>query len=123
MRAVRAYRLLPELVVPAVGYGLPFLELALGVLLILGVTVRLTAVAASLLLLVFIAGIASAWARGLQIDCGCFSEGGEVAAGQTRYPQEIGRDAGLLAVAVALARWPVSRLALDRFSVPEQEHA
>lgn len=83
VRAVRAYRLLPEGLVPTVAYGLPVLEIGLGALLILGLAVRLAAGLSAVLLLVFLAGLASAWARGLQIDCGCFG-GGEVAAGATR---------------------------------------
>ncbi|MFZ5852665.1 MAG: MauE/DoxX family redox-associated membrane protein, partial [Actinomycetota bacterium] len=35
VRAVRAYRLLPEGLVPTVAFGLPVLEIGLGVLLIL----------------------------------------------------------------------------------------
>jgi uncharacterized membrane protein YphA (DoxX/SURF4 family) len=113
VRAVRAYRLLPEAVVPAFGYGLPFLEVAVGILLILGLASRLSAVVAAVLLVMFMVGIGAAWARGLQIDCGCFSKGGEVGAGDTMYPQEMARDAGLLLMAVALARWPASRLAVS----------
>jgi hypothetical protein len=60
----------------------------------------------------YVAAIASVWARGLSIDCGCFGNGGQVAAGQTAYPAEIARDVGLLLVALALVRWPRSRLAL-----------
>ena len=60
-----------------------------------------------------IAAIGSAWARGLQIDCGCFSKGGAVAAGETAYPAEIARDVGLLIVALGLARWSRSRFALE----------
>lgn len=113
VRAIRAYRALPEVVVPAVGYGLPVLEVALGVLLLLGFAVRLAAVLTVLLLVVFIVGMASAWARGLSIDCGCFGGGGEVAAGETQYGRELARDLGLLAGAIVLARWPGSRLSLD----------
>jgi len=112
VRAVRAYDLLPEALVTAVGYGLPFLELALGTLLLLGVAVRLAAGLSAGLLVLFLVGIASAWARGLQIDCGCFGGGGQIAAADTRYPQEVARDAALLAAALALARWPASRFAL-----------
>ena len=65
-----------------------------------------------IVLVVFIAAVGSAWARGLQIDCGCFGNGGQVAAGETSYPAEILRDVALLLVALALARWPRSRLAL-----------
>lgn len=61
---------------------------------------RTAAVATAVMLAVFIAAIASAWARGLQIDCGCFGGGGEVAAGQTAYASEIARDTALLLLEV-----------------------
>jgi uncharacterized membrane protein YphA (DoxX/SURF4 family) len=112
MRAVRAYRLLPEALVGPVAFGLPVLEIAVGLALLAGVFVRTAAVASAVLMVVFLAAVGSAWARGLQIDCGCFGGGGQVAAGQTGYPGEVARDVGLLLVALALARWPASRLAL-----------
>jgi uncharacterized membrane protein YphA (DoxX/SURF4 family) len=119
MRAVRAYRLLPEVLVGPVAFGLPVLEIAVGLALLAGVFVRTAAVASAVLMVVFLAAVGSAWARGLQIDCGCFGGGGQVAAGQTGYPGEVARDVGLLLVALALARWPASRLALGRHSHPE----
>ena len=123
VRAVRAYQLLPEAVVPAVGYGLPVFEVGLGMLLVLGVAVRLSAILSGVLLVVFIVGVASAWARGLTIDCGCFGGGGTVAAGQTRYGTEILRDAALLVVATALARWPARPLTPSRHTPrKEDEH-
>jgi hypothetical protein len=66
------------------------------------------------LLTLFVAAIVSAAARGLRIDCGCFGEGGALAAGETTaYGAEIARDLALLAVSVLLAIWPVSRLSVD----------
>jgi uncharacterized membrane protein YphA (DoxX/SURF4 family) len=115
VRAVRAYRLLPEAVVPLVGYGLPVLEVLLALALLLGVLVRASALASALLMLVFVVGVASAAARGLTIDCGCFGGGGEVAAGETRYTEEIVRDVGLLLAALVLARWPRSPFSVDRW--------
>jgi uncharacterized membrane protein YphA (DoxX/SURF4 family) len=112
VRAVRAYRLLPEALVGPVAFGLPVLEIAVGLALLAGVFVRTAAIASALLMAVFLAGVGSAWARGLQIDCGCFGGGGQVAAGRTAYPGEVARDLGLLIVALVLARWPASRLAL-----------
>ena len=112
VRAVRAYQLLPESLVAPVAFGLPVLEIAVGLALLLGVFVRTAAIAAAVLLVVFLVGVGSAWARGLQIDCGCFGHGGEVAAGETAYPLEVVRDGALLLAALALARWPPSRLAL-----------
>ncbi|WP_299954328.1 MauE/DoxX family redox-associated membrane protein [uncultured Modestobacter sp.] len=111
-RAVRAYRLLPEALVSPVAFGLPVLEIAVGLALLAGVFVRTAAIASAVLMVVFLVGVGSAWARGLQIDCGCFGGGGEVAAEDTGYPGEIARDTALLLVALALAWWPSSRLAL-----------
>jgi hypothetical protein len=62
---------------------------------------------------VFIGGIASAWARGLSIDCGCFGHGGAIEPSQTRYPQEIARDLGLLACAMWLIIRPRTAYGLD----------
>ncbi|WP_229674446.1 MauE/DoxX family redox-associated membrane protein [Nakamurella endophytica] len=113
--AVRAYRLLPVSVADTVGLILPFLELALGLLLLVGLATRLTAVLSAVVLLVFIGGVASAAARGLSIDCGCFGGGGQVAAGQTAYTAEILRDTGFLVLAAVLVRWPWTPLSVDRF--------
>jgi uncharacterized membrane protein YphA (DoxX/SURF4 family) len=112
VRAVRAYRLLPEFLVGPVAFGLPVVEIAVGLALLAGVFVRTAALASALLLVVFLVAVGSAWARGLQIDCGCFGGGGRVAAGATAYPGEVARDLGLLVVALAVARWPASRLAV-----------
>lgn len=113
-RSVRAYQLLPYDVAGAVGYGLPILEIAVAVLLILGLYTRAAACVAALLMVVFVAGIASAWARGLSIDCGCFGNGGTIAASQTQYPQEIARDLGLLLCAVWLVARPRTAVSLER---------
>jgi uncharacterized membrane protein YphA (DoxX/SURF4 family) len=110
-RAVRAYRLLPEGLVGPVAFGLPVVEIAVGLALLAGVFVRTAALATAALLAVYIAAVGSAWARGLQIDCGCFGGGGQVATGRTAYSSEVARDLGLLVLALALARWPASRLA------------
>jgi protein-disulfide isomerase len=114
VRAVRAYRLLPDVLARGVGYGLPFLELTLAVLLLVGFATRAVAAVSAALLLVFLVGMVSVAARGLRIECGCFGGGGSLAAGQsTAYTGEIVRDAVLLLLAVALVRWPRTRLALD----------
>jgi uncharacterized membrane protein YphA (DoxX/SURF4 family) len=113
VRAVRAYRLLPEALVSPVAFGLPMIEIVVGLALLAGVFVRTAALASAVLLVVFIVAVGSAWARGLQIDCGCFGHGGQVAAGQTAYPTEVARDIGLLIVALGLAWRPRSRFALE----------
>ena len=113
VRAVRAYELLPEAVVPTVGYLLPALEVVVGVLLVLGLLTRAAAVVSSLLFLAFVIGIASAWARGLQIDCGCFGGGGFDANADEKYPWDIARDVGLLLLSLWLVVRPVTQWSLD----------
>jgi uncharacterized membrane protein YphA (DoxX/SURF4 family) len=114
VRAVQAYRLLPTGVAEVVGYTLPAVEIGLGLLLLLGLMTRVAAVVALVLLVAFVIGVSSAWARGLSIDCGCFGGGGEVAPGATRYVEELVRDAGLILAAAFLIVRPHTRLALDR---------
>lgn len=111
--AVRAYDVLPPLGVDLVAGVLPWLEITLGVLLLLGLGVRAVATASAVLLLVFVAGVAQAWARGLSIDCGCFGGGGQVAPGETAYVQELVRDAGFLLLAAWLVVRPRTPAALD----------
>ena len=111
--AVRAYDVLPRAAADVVATVLPFFEIALGLLLLLGIGTRLVAVISGGLLLVFIAGVAQAWARGLSIDCGCFGGGGAVAPGATAYVQEIVRDVGFLALAAWLVVRPHTLLSMD----------
>ncbi|WP_285703653.1 DoxX family protein [Microtetraspora sp. NBRC 16547] len=114
VQAVKAYQLLPDSLATAIGYGLPILEIVIGVLLAVGLLTRVSAVVAGLLMLAFVVGIASAWARGLRIDCGCFGGGGELGAGQDpNYFWEILRDFGLVIVAAWIFIRPPGRLAMD----------
>jgi uncharacterized membrane protein YphA (DoxX/SURF4 family) len=119
--AVKAYQILPDGLVSPAAAAMPFLELALGLLVLLGIGTRLVGVLSALLLLVYIAGVAQSWARGLSIDCGCFGGGGQVAAGQTQYPQEILRDTGFLVLAVWLAVRPRTLLSVDGFLAGRQQ--
>jgi uncharacterized membrane protein YphA (DoxX/SURF4 family) len=113
VRAVRAYRILPEAIVPTVGHVLPAVEIVVGLALIVGVLTRVMAIASALLFVAFIIGISSAWSRGLQIDCGCFGGGGFDADATAKYPGEIARDVGLLLLSLWLVWKPRTRFALD----------
>ncbi|MER6947792.1 DoxX family protein [Nonomuraea sp. NPDC000554] len=113
--AVKAYQLLPDSVATMVGYGLPILEIVVGVLLVIGLLTRVAAVVAALLMFAFVFGIAWAWANGLRIDCGCFGGGGQLGAGQEpTYLLDILRDFGLVLLGAWTARFPPGRFALDQ---------
>jgi uncharacterized membrane protein YphA (DoxX/SURF4 family) len=112
--AVQAYEILPVSVGEFVGYALPLFEVALGVALLVGVATRVSAVVAGALMTAFVVGVASAWARGLSIDCGCFGGGGVVAEGEANYLPVLLRDLGFTLMAGWLVVYPASRFALDR---------
>jgi uncharacterized membrane protein YphA (DoxX/SURF4 family) len=114
--AVRAYELVPAGGETLIGWGLPFVEIGLGLLLALGLQTRAAAVISAVLLALLIAAVISVAARGLSIDCGCFGGGGPVLPGQTRYRSEIIRDLGLLLLAGWLIWRPESRFCLDRWN-------
>ena len=113
--AVQAYRIFDAGTASLVSAVVPFLELGLGVLLIAGLGTRLVAALSALLLLVYIAGVAQSWARGLTIDCGCFGGGGQVAADHTHYGIEILRDTSFLVMAAWLLVRPASMVSVDRW--------
>jgi protein-disulfide isomerase len=114
VQAVRAYDATPEWLSKAIGYGLPVLELCIGVLLVLGLVTRVAAIVSSVLLAVFLIGIIQAAARGIKLECGCFGGGGATSGG-TQYTLDILRDVGLLVLAAFLILWPLTRISVDEF--------
>ena len=116
--AVRAYQLLPGDTATTVGHLLPVLEIVVGACLVLGLLTRGAAVVSGLLFIAFIVGIVSVWARGISIDCGCFGGGGYDPDAMSKYPWEIARDAGLLALSAYVVWQGRTRLALDNLLFP-----
>ena len=106
---------------PTVGHALPTVEILLGALLLLGLFTRVMALVSVLFFVAFIIGISSAWARGLEINCGCFGNAGVPANPQREYALDIARDIGLLLCAAWLVCWPRTRFALDNLLFPRTE--
>lgn len=76
LTVVKGYRLLPAPAERAVVATLPYVEVLVGVLLILGIGGRWPAVAAALLFTAFTTGLTVNLARGRRdLDCGCFAFG------------------------------------------------
>ncbi len=70
---VDSYQMLAPKVVQFVAHTLPFAEIGLGLLLMLGWKLRVWATLTSLLILGFFVVVVRSYAMGLQINCGCFA--------------------------------------------------
>jgi len=119
--AVRAYQLLPTGVAEVVGRTLPMLEIVVGGCLIVGLLTRINGVVSALLQVAFVIGIASVWSRGIEIDCGCFGDGGPNPDATSQYPWEIARDLGLMALSVLLVVKPRTAYAVDSVLFPPNQ--
>jgi uncharacterized membrane protein YphA (DoxX/SURF4 family) len=115
--SVRAYQILPVDLANLLGFILPFAEVAIGIFLIVGIWVRLNALAGGALMIMFFIAIGQAWARGISLDCGCFGKGGLLDTDELpvwNYTLEIARDIVLAAFAVYLYRFPQGKLGFDK---------
>jgi len=70
---VEGYRILPAATLGLVAIWLPWTELLAGLALLVGIWPRAVGLLLSGLTVVFIAGLVQAMARGIDIQCGCFS--------------------------------------------------
>jgi uncharacterized membrane protein YphA (DoxX/SURF4 family) len=107
---IAGFRLLAPAVIAPIAIALPFLEILLGIYLILGLFTRTAAWAAVILLGIFDLAIASAVVRGMTVSCGCF---GPADASVTTWP-EVARDAIFVILAAVVALRAPGMLALDR---------
>ena len=72
-KAVYNYQILPEALINLTAVILPWLELILGLFLIIGLFREGSACIAMVLMLIFLGAMIFNLARGLDIHCGCFS--------------------------------------------------
>jgi uncharacterized membrane protein YphA (DoxX/SURF4 family) len=107
---IAGFRLLTPEVIAPIAIALPFLEILLGIYLILGLFTRAAAWVAVALLGIFDLAIASAVVRGMSVSCGCF---GPNDATVTTWP-EVARDAVFVVLAAIVALRAPGMLALDR---------
>ncbi|MBV7294856.1 DoxX family membrane protein [Corynebacterium sp. TAE3-ERU12] len=112
-QAIAAYELVPVDFLETLAVLLPAVELILGLMLLLGVFIRCAGVISALIIVAFLIGIGSAWARGLTIDCGCFGGGGQnPEADASTYVVEMLRDLVFLAMAGITVWRPFTRLSV-----------
>jgi uncharacterized membrane protein YphA (DoxX/SURF4 family) len=111
VESVAAYRILPPFLVTLLGVALPYIELALGGYLVLGLFVRVVGWIVTAQFVLFAIAVSTLVIRHLPADCGCFGSGlptppswGHVAA-----------DVLLAVVSAAIARYGPGLFAADRW--------
>lgn len=103
---IHNYQLTPWPVSVLSAFYLPWLEILAGLALL---TMRWQSgalLALGVMTIVFTAALSLAWARGLDISCGCF--GKNSSGGPANYPLLLLRDLALLAGLALLARLPAA---------------
>ena len=95
--SIDSYQLLPDYAVFAIAYVLPFLELLIGVLLLIGWGLRWVATATAVILGGFFILMLRSYGMGLAIDCGCFGIGEAISV------KTLILDGALLGAAILLA--------------------
>jgi uncharacterized membrane protein YphA (DoxX/SURF4 family) len=95
--AIGDYKVLPDWAVAPLARTLPWVELLLGALLIVGCWKRTAATAVSLLLAGFFTLLVRAFALHMDISCGCFGPTGDPISWKTLL-----RDGSLLALSLAV---------------------
>ena len=115
--SVAGFRILPIWAVNFFAIVLPWVELVCGISLIAGVLARNSGLLLAGLNLVFIAAAASAMARGLSIECGCFTLSHK---GDTVGWSLIARDVGflLLCLPIMMESPRVRKAAIDESGYP-----
>lgn len=96
---IENYGLVPMALQNLLALTLPWIELLVALSLLFGVEARGGGVVAAALMVVFIAAVSSAWARGLDIECGCTGKGSSAVG-----PGKLLENAGLFVAAMVASR-------------------
>jgi protein-disulfide isomerase len=114
LRGVVGYDVTPDWLSRAIAYGLPALLLCLGLMLVVGILVRVAAGVAGVLQVLFLIGVIELGVRGIKVSTGAFSTGG-VSTHPTQYLLTGLLNVVLIALAAIAVLSPHSRLSLDEF--------
>ncbi len=113
-KEIMNYRLLPEIIVKATAIILPWLELFIGFLLLFGVKTKTASILSFGLLIIFTFGVLSAIIRGLNINCGCFSQHIEYVGWK-----KVVENLALILTSIYLAISPISYFSFDNYQPVE----
>ena len=102
--AVHNFRMTPAGAENVIALVVPWIELLAGLALVLDVRARAGAVITLAFMLLFTVAVGSAWARGLNFECGCFGKADASHIGAMKFFENIGLT--VLAALASLRRAP-----------------
>lgn len=97
-REISNYQILPVILINPMAVFLPWLELITGILILFGIQLRANAIIVAAMLIVFTTAVAIAVAKGLSINCGCYSQ---IAAQKVGIPKIL-ENLGLILLSLIL---------------------
>lgn len=107
--AISHYELLPSWTINGYALIVAWLELLVGIALVLGFRVRTSSAITGLLLVMFTCAVAVAVVKGLQIDCGCFgAQGGDEVSWL-----KVLKNCGLIAMSLYLYWQPKTAVSIE----------
>jgi len=101
------YKLFPDSLILPLSHYFPWVEIALGILLLVGWKMRYISMGACGLLTTFVVILAVTYLRGIDANCGCFSFDDRIT------PLTLARDALIILPALYLVAEPMLRSRLD----------
>lgn len=109
-KSMTNYQILPSFLINISSLILPWVELLIGVFLIVGVRLKASSLISTGLLSIFIIAVAIAWAKGLDINCGC----------SATKPQSVGlpkilENTAMLVLSIIIYYFPNSKFTFERF--------
>ncbi len=102
--AIGDYKVMPEWTLEPLARALPWAEVAIGALLAIGRWLRTASTACSCLLVVFFVLMVRAFAKGMEISCGCFGSEKDLISWRTLL-----RDGSMLAASLAVTWFAFAR--------------
>lgn len=107
---IAGFRLLPSVLVAPLALALPYVEILLGLYLVVGLFTRVVGIVVCIQFVIYAAAVASAVLRHIAANCGCFGPNDHAVAD---WPH-VAFDLVLAALAAIVVRGAPGALALDR---------
>ncbi|MCX6153953.1 MAG: DoxX family membrane protein [Candidatus Kapabacteria bacterium] len=110
-KEISNYRLVWEPLLNIIALIMPWIELIIGLFILVGFRLRSSSALASILLMIFIVAVGLAMIQGLSINCGCFAKN----MAETVGWKKIAENTLSILVCFYIFKYPIQKLSLEQF--------